>query len=125
MPVSLYPRTCERTTNLVLRFVAGPEVAPQLDFSAPPCAMTQRSDNAHTLMTEFLDRTGVNSDDIGDVTLTLEDGRYVARDEETDVASQGKTRPEALANLAEALKLHERPVPDGVDVDGPSSAPWL
>jgi hypothetical protein len=66
-----------------------------------------------------------NSDDIGDVTLTLEDGRYVARDEETDVASQGKTRPEALANLAEALKLHERPVPDGVDVDDPSSAPWL
>jgi predicted RNase H-like HicB family nuclease len=66
-----------------------------------------------------------NPDDVDDVTLTLEDGWYVARDEETGVASQGETRPEALANLAEALKLHERSVPDEVDVDDPSSAPWL
>ncbi|AXG06337.1 type II toxin-antitoxin system HicB family antitoxin [Haloplanus rubicundus] len=53
-----------------------------------------------------------DSDDAGDVSLSLEDEWYVARDEETGVASQGKTRAEALANLAEALVLHERPVPD-------------
>lgn len=66
-----------------------------------------------------------DSDDAGDVTLTLEDEWYVARDEETGVVSQGKTRAEALANLAEALELHERPVPDDEDVDEPSNAPWL
>mgnify|MGYP002762136364 CR=1 FL=1 len=65
-----------------------------------------------------------NSDDIGDVTLTLEDGRYVATDEDTGVASQGETKAEALANLADALELHERPVPEEEDID-PSSAPWL
>jgi predicted RNase H-like HicB family nuclease len=65
------------------------------------------------------------ADDSGDVTITLDGEWYVARDEETGVASQGKTRPEALANLAEALELHERPVPDDGDVDEPSSAPWL
>jgi len=64
-------------------------------------------------------------DDAGSVTLSLEGDWYVARDEETGVASQGKTRAEALANLAEALELHERPVPDNEDVDEPSSAPWL
>ena len=64
-------------------------------------------------------------DDAGDVTLPLEDEWYVARDEETGVASQGKTRAKALANLAEALELHERPVPEGEDVDEPSTAPWL
>ncbi|WP_281272897.1 type II toxin-antitoxin system HicB family antitoxin [Haloplanus rubicundus] len=39
--------------------------------------------------------------------------------------SQGKTRAEALANLAEALELHERPVSEDEDVDEPSTAPWL
>jgi len=65
------------------------------------------------------------TDDSSDVTISLEGEWYVARDEETGVASQGKTRPEALANLAEALELHERPVPEEEDVDEPSSAPWL
>jgi predicted RNase H-like HicB family nuclease len=64
-------------------------------------------------------------DDAGAVTLTLEDEWYVARDEETGVASQGKSRAEALANLAEALELHEQPVPEDEDVDEPSTAPWL
>jgi predicted RNase H-like HicB family nuclease len=64
-------------------------------------------------------------DDAGNVTLTLEDEWCVARDEETGVASQGKTRAKALANLAEALELHERPVPEDEDVDEPSTAPWL
>ncbi|WP_049937459.1 type II toxin-antitoxin system HicB family antitoxin [Haloplanus natans] len=62
-------------------------------------------------------------EDAGDVTLTLDGEWYVARDEETGVASQGKTRAEALANLAEALELHERPVPEDQDVDEPSTAP--
>jgi predicted RNase H-like HicB family nuclease len=65
-----------------------------------------------------------NPDDVDNVTLTIEDGWYVARDEETGITSQGETRPEALANLADALELHERPVPDEEDID-PSSAPWL
>lgn len=41
-----------------------------------------------------------NPDDVDDVTLTFEDEWYVARDEETDVASQGKTRPEVLGARA-------------------------
>jgi len=65
------------------------------------------------------------AEDSTDVTITLDGEWYVARDEATGVASQGKTRPEALANLAEALELHERPVPADEDVDEPSSAPWL
>lgn len=64
-------------------------------------------------------------DDAGAVSLTLEGEWYVACDEETGVASQGKTRAEALANLAEALELHERPVSEDEDVDEPSTAPWL
>jgi len=35
-----------------------------------------------------------------------EDGWYVAQCIEVDVASQGKTKEEALANLREALELH-------------------
>ncbi|SDZ93793.1 hypothetical protein SAMN04488065_1323 [Haloplanus vescus] len=66
-----------------------------------------------------------DSDDTSDVTLSVDGEWYVARDEETGIASQGETRAEALANLAEALELHEQPVPEGEDVDDPSSAPWL
>jgi predicted RNase H-like HicB family nuclease len=65
-----------------------------------------------------------NPDDVDNVTLTIEDGWYVARDEETGITNQGETRPDALANLADALELHERPVPEEEDID-PSSAPWL
>lgn len=49
-----------------------------------------------------------------------DDGWWTAVDEATDVASQGESRAEALANLAEALELRrealesdsEPPVPD-------------
>lgn len=60
------------------------------------------------------------------VELTESDGYIVATDTETGVASQGDTKADALANLADALELHERPVPE--DVDGelePADAPWL
>jgi predicted RNase H-like HicB family nuclease len=38
------------------------------------------------------------------ITLTREDDWWVARDEDTGVASQGKSRQEALENLDEALQ---------------------
>lgn len=38
------------------------------------------------------------------ITLTREDEWWVAKDEETDVVSQGKTRQDALENLDEALQ---------------------
>jgi predicted RNase H-like HicB family nuclease len=42
--------------------------------------------------------------------VTREDEWYVAQCLEVDVASQGRTEEEALANLKEALELHfERP----------------
>lgn len=58
------------------------------------------------------------------VTITKSEDWFVARDEETGVASQGKTRSEALANLAEAIELHQRPLPDDVEVTEPD-APWF
>lgn len=57
------------------------------------------------------------------VAVFESDGYIVARDEETGIASQGDTKSEALANLAESLELHERPTPDD-DIDE-SSAPWF
>ena len=41
--------------------------------------------------------------------LTKEDGWYVAQCLEVDVASQGESEAEALANLKEALHLHFEP----------------
>ncbi len=38
--------------------------------------------------------------------VTREDGWYVARSLEVEVASQGRTIEEALANLKEALELY-------------------
>ncbi|RXK50585.1 type II toxin-antitoxin system HicB family antitoxin [Halorientalis pallida] len=63
-------------------------------------------------------------DESGTVTVFESDGLIVARDEETGVASQGDTKPEALANLAEALDLHSRPAPDNEDFQEPD-APWF
>lgn len=40
------------------------------------------------------------------ITLVKEDDGWVAIDEETDVASQGETREQALDNLDEALALY-------------------
>jgi predicted RNase H-like HicB family nuclease len=63
--------------------------------------------------------------DTDTVTITKSDGYFVARDEETGVADQGETKAEALANLAEALELHTRPVPDDADEPETASAPWF
>jgi len=61
------------------------------------------------------------------ITLTRGDEWWVAKDEETGVATQGKTREKALENLDEAVALHKgdigRPVTDddlrelGIDPD--------
>lgn len=59
------------------------------------------------------------------VVVTKSDDWYVAKDEDSGIASQGKTKSEALVNLAEALELAERPVPEADDVDEESTAPWL
>lgn len=42
-------------------------------------------------------------------SLTREDGWYIAQCLEVDVASQGETEEEALANLREALELYFEP----------------
>lgn len=59
------------------------------------------------------------------IVVTQSDNWYVAKDEVSGIASQGKTKSEALANLAEALELAEEPVPDEEDVIEESTAPWL
>lgn len=59
------------------------------------------------------------------ITVTHEGQWYVAKDESSGVASQGETKTEALANLAEALELHHRPVPENSEEPDPSTAPWL
>lgn len=59
------------------------------------------------------------------ITVTKSDDWFVAKDEASGVASQGKTKADALANLAEALELAERPVPNDEDVTEESTAPWL
>lgn len=69
---------------------------------------------------------GAQSRDPGEdetVTLFESDGYIVARDEETGIASQGETKSEALANLAESLELHARPTSDD-DIEE-ASAPWF
>jgi predicted RNase H-like HicB family nuclease len=43
--------------------------------------------------------------------VTHEDGWFVARCLEIEIASQGKTTDEALANLKEALELYFEDVP--------------
>lgn len=43
------------------------------------------------------------------VTVWLEGSWYVSQCLEVDVASQGETEEEALANLKEALELHFEP----------------
>lgn len=63
-------------------------------------------------------------DEGGTVTIFESDGFIVAKDEESGVASQGETKSEALANLAEALELHSRPPPDDEELEEPD-APWF
>jgi predicted RNase H-like HicB family nuclease len=59
-----------------------------------------------------------------EVTVSRDGEWFVALDEETGVASQGKTRPEALANLAEALEIHEGSLAEDVKAGQPD-APWF
>lgn len=72
--------------------------------------------------------TGVSDPPVGKtITLTRGEEAWVAKDEDTGVASQGETREKALENLDEAVALHEgeigRPVTDedlrewGIDPD--------
>jgi predicted RNase H-like HicB family nuclease len=42
-------------------------------------------------------------------SITREDGWYIAQCLEVDVASQGESEDDALANLREALELHYEP----------------
>ena len=60
------------------------------------------------------------------ITVTKEGQWYVATDESSGIASQGETKVAALENLAEALALHERPVPESDENTADSStAPWF
>jgi predicted RNase H-like HicB family nuclease len=50
------------------------------------------------------------------ITLTqADDGWWVAHDEETDVASQGETRQDALDNLDKAVALHKGEIDESID----------
>ena len=53
-----------------------------------------------------------------------DDGGWSARDVETDVASQGETRQEALENLDEAVELTVEAREDISDAPEPD-APWF
>lgn len=55
--------------------------------------------------------------------ITKEDEWYVARCLEVEVASQGKTMEEALANLHEALELYFEDAPNITPFSSPIIAP--
>jgi predicted RNase H-like HicB family nuclease len=62
--------------------------------------------------------TSTNDDIRSGRTITLtqaDDGWWVARDEETGVASQGETRQDALDNLDEAVALHKGEIGESID----------
>lgn len=60
------------------------------------------------------------------ITVTESDGWFVATDAQSGIVSQGKTKADALENLADAIRLHERSVPADADNDlEPSNAPWF
>ena len=59
------------------------------------------------------------------IELESSDGYIVATDPETGVVSQGKTKSEALLNLAEAIRLHERPIPEDAEEPEEPTAPWF
>ena len=62
--------------------------------------------------------TGTNDDPQSGRTITLtqaDDGWWVARDDETGVASQGETRQDALDNLDEAVALHKGEIGESID----------
>lgn len=49
------------------------------------------------------------------ITLTKEDDWWVAKDTSTGVASQGRTREEALDNLDEAVALYKGEIGESID----------
>lgn len=49
------------------------------------------------------------------IILVEEDGWWVAKDEETGVASQGKSREEALEMLDEAVALYKGEIGESID----------
>ena len=59
------------------------------------------------------------------IVVTKSNNWFVAKDEESGIASQGQTKADALSNLAEALALADQPVSEEDDVQEESSAPWL
>jgi len=52
----------------------------------------------------------------GDIEMTDEDGAFVAHCQNPDVASDGRTPKEALANLREALELYFEDADQGSDI---------
>lgn len=58
------------------------------------------------------------------IKLTHEDDQWVAVDEETNVASQGASREEALRNLDEALELTKEARKNETNARKPK-VPWF
>ena len=50
------------------------------------------------------------------VTVSEEENWYVATESTTGIASQGKSRDEALANIQEALELYYEDIPESMRV---------
>lgn len=61
--------------------------------------------------------TGSESEVTRKITLTEEGDWWVAVDEDAGVASQGKTREEALENLDEAVALHKGEIGEEISED--------
>ena len=59
-----------------------------------------------------------------EIRLIQEDGEWSAIDEDVDVASQGETREEALANLDEAVELTLEARAEADSAPEPD-APWF
>lgn len=63
--------------------------------------------------------------DLQSIELESSDGYIVATDPESGAVSQGETKSEALLNLAEAIRLRERPVPEDTEEPEEPTAPWF
>lgn len=58
------------------------------------------------------------------ITVWQEDEWCLAKDQQTGITTQGETRAAALHNLAEAIELHAKPIPEDLDIEVPN-APWF
>jgi predicted RNase H-like HicB family nuclease len=56
------------------------------------------------------------------ITLTDEGEWWVAKDTETGVASQGRTREDALDNLDDAVQLYKREIGESIDTQAEEHA---